>query len=275
MFRFYFYALVFIFIAGQCISDAHAQPDRFVAMAGDTPPGSTDSDTDQNPDTPASRISSEYALDFAKSKQSGTHAFFAAAQQRVTPPREQLYDLLTFEGAYIKDVVQLRWSVQSNSLLQGFKLERRNQSDDRWQTVTFLPSSHRENHQGYTYLDRAGVNGITYYRLRQLQSNGVGIPTPSIVVSPHHVPTSLSIWQHRLDPFSHFGTISFGLEASTPVTITMIDAFSRKVITLIDTRHLDSGHHIVPFDTEKLSAGLYTLRMETDAGIQTKRLALI
>lgn len=270
-------ALALFLLAGLCPVEMHAQQLPLVAMLADEPPGHNKGEMEQATGSTgtSSHFNYDYTSNFHINALSGKHHFFADAWKQKAAVAGEISELLTFEGAFVMDVVQLRWSVQSAPSIQGFKLERRTQSDDHWKTVTFLPSTDRENQQGYTYLDKAGVNGITYYRLRQLQSDGAGIPTPSIVVSPHRVPTSLSIWQHRLDPFSHFGTISFGLETSSPVTITIIDAFGRVVETLVDNKQFDSGHHIVPFDTEAMPAGLYTLRMQARTEVESRRLALI
>ena len=54
----------------------------------------------------------------------------------------------------------------------------------------------------------------------------------------------------------------------------MIDSYGRVVATVMADRDLESGHHIIPFGTHALPSGVYTLRMDTNAGMQSRRLAI-
>ena len=189
-------------------------------------------------------------------------------------PSAQAADFLTFDGSFIKDLVRINWSLRPGASPLAFAVERRSQLDGRWSTVRYLHASERGNREGYSYYDRDGIDGVTYYRIRQVSANGASIPTPAISVMPHLVPNSFVIWQHRVDPFTRFGTLSFGLGSEMPVSVTMIDSYGRTVTSLLNEQ-LPSGHHIVPFSTSSLPAGVYTLRLESDGGVQTRRLAVL
>ena len=184
-------------------------------------------------------------------------------------------DLVSFEGSYVRDLVRLNWTVRHNADALGFAVERRSQADERWSTVSYERADTKRNKSGYSYFDRSGVRGVTYYRLRQVASNGKSVPTPAICVMPHLVPNSFVIWQHTVDPFTRFGTVSFGLGSSMPVSMTMIDSFGRNVSTLLYAAKLEAGHHFLPFSTYALPAGLYSLRLETSEGVHFQRIAVI
>jgi hypothetical protein len=184
-------------------------------------------------------------------------------------------DLVTFEGSYVKDLVRLNWKVRQNADALGFAVERRSQADEHWSTVSYQRADTKRNRSGYSYFDHSGVRGVTYYRLRQFASSGKSIPTPAICVMPHLVPNSFVIWQHTVDPFTRFGTVSFGLSSAMPVSVTMIDSYGRNVSTLIRTAELEAGHHFLPFSTVALPSGLYRLRLETAAGVQFQRIPVI
>lgn len=184
-------------------------------------------------------------------------------------------EFLSFDGTFVKDLVRINWSVRPDAEALAFAIERRAQADAKWSTIRYLHANARGNKEGYSYYDRNGVDGVTYYRIRQIAADGSSIPTPAISVMPHMVPNSFGIWQHSLDPFTRFGTLSFGIGSEMPVTITMTDSYGRVVTSLLDGQVLPSGHHIVPFSTERLPAGVYTLRMETSCGVQSRRLAII
>ncbi len=184
-------------------------------------------------------------------------------------------DLISFEGSYVKDLVRLNWTVRHNADALGFAVERRSQADERWSTVSYERADTKRNRSGYCYFDRSGVRGVTYYRIRQVAANGKSVPTPAICVMPHLVPNSFVIWQHTVDPFTRFGTVSFGLGSSMAVSMTMIDSFGRSVSTLLHTTKLEAGHHFLPFSTYALPAGVYSLRLETSEGVHFQRIAVI
>jgi hypothetical protein len=183
-------------------------------------------------------------------------------------------DFLSFEGSFIKGLVRINWNVRPDASALGFAVERRSQLDGQWSTVRYFRATEKENRNGYTFYDRDEVDGVTYYRIRQVGVSGASIPTPAISVMPHLVPNSFIIWQHSVDPFTRFGTLSFGVGSEMPVSISMTDSYGRTVASLLDAR-LPSGHHIIPFSTQSLPSGIYTLRMETGGGVQSRRLAIL
>jgi hypothetical protein len=184
-------------------------------------------------------------------------------------------DLLTFEGSFIKDLVRLNWTVRPQASILGFSIERRSQSDAQWTTIRYLRASTRENTHGYSMFDHAGVDGVTFYRLRQIGNDGSTTPTPAISIMPHLVPNSFVIWQHNVDPFTRYGTLSFGLGSDMAVSISMIDRYGRTVASIVNDVSLASGHHLIPFNTRDLPSGIYTLRMESAGGVQSRRLAIL
>jgi hypothetical protein len=60
-----------------------------------------------------------------------------------------------------------------------------------------------------------------------------------------------------------------------PVNISMVDCYARKVATLVNNVELDAGHHLIPFSTTALPSGIYTLTIETSAGVQSQRVAVL
>lgn len=187
----------------------------------------------------------------------------------------KMADLISFQGEFIKDLVRLNWAVRPDANALGFAIERRSQTDEHWTTVRYIRANARDNAAGYQHYEHSAVNGVTYYRLRQVEKNGLTTPTPAISVMPHLVPNSFMIWQHKIDAFTRFGALSFGLGSMMPVTVSIIDAYGRIAASLMEHRMLESGHHIIPFATHALPAGVYTLRMETGSGVQTRRLAIM
>lgn len=271
--RFSFSILLLILFSVTGSAQVSNQSEPLAALAL----GVSSNSTEPLPETTAARSESgataSSGMDFPNSV-TARHLLLTAAQ----PANERAASaagLLSFQGEFIKDLVRLTWSVRPDAKALGFAVERRTQTDERWTTVRYLHATPRDNAAGYQYYEHSGVHGVTYYRLRQVEQNGLSTPSPAISVMPQLVPNSFMIWQHRIDAFTHFGTLSFGLGSMMPVTVSIIDAFGRVAVSLMENRALESGHHIIPFATHSLPAGVYTLRMETSNGVQTRRLAIM
>jgi hypothetical protein len=175
--------------------------------------------------------------------------------------------LQMFSGARFRDVVQLKWITTPHNTSVGFEIERRTQSHPEWETVKYFRSKYADGTpQDYTFMDYLKNDGVVYYRLRQIGARGVDIASPIISVTPDNVPHSFGIWQRSTTPFQNYGTVSFGLDAPTSVTLSLIDRFGKVQRTLIDNTVMNEGHHIIPFGTATLRPGLYFLRITSVHG---------
>lgn len=186
----------------------------------------------------------------------------------------QTSDLRTFSGARIRDVIQLTWNTVSDAGIIGFEIERRSQRNSHWEQIGYLrPADGRRNGDSYTFLDNLCGDGAMYYRLRQIRSSGEATVSPVVQVTPDEVLQSFEIWRHSLQPFRNYGTVSFGLTSDADVKLTILDRYGNTVATLLDYRHMEEGHHIIPFGMEKFAPGLYILRIHTDT--QSRNLILL
>ncbi|MBR9974517.1 MAG: hypothetical protein KFF77_02970 [Bacteroidetes bacterium] len=219
----------------------------------------------------ASNATARVAFDFSRDALLDRSSFPSIESTHIRSA--QPADFLSFEGSFIKGLVRINWNVRANASALGFAVERRSQLDGQWSTVQYFRATENENRNGYTFYDRDEIDGVTYYRIRQVGADGASIPTPALSVMPHLVPDSFIIWQHNVDSFTRFGTLSFGVGSEMTVSISMTDSYGRTVASLLD-EHLPSGHHIIPFNTQSLPTGIYNLRMESGNSAQSRRLAI-
>ncbi len=195
--------------------------------------------------------------------------------ERVREAKSQDADFISFKGSFVKDLVRLTWAVHPNADALGFSIERRCQADEQWTAIKYFRADAKQNATEYSFYDQSGVQGVTYYRIRQIASNGKNFPTPAVCVMPYVIPDSFVIWQHKVDPFTRFGTVSFGLGSNMPVSISMVDAFGRTVANLVDKSELSEGHHLIPFSTAAFPSGIYSLQIETPSGVRTERISIL
>lgn len=169
-----------------------------------------------------------------------------------------------FTGTRFGSFVQLKWMPTHGNNSVGFEIERRTQSHPLWETIEYFRSKRAET--PYVFNDRLRDDGAVYYRLRQIDRSGNDIASPIISVTPDVVPSSFSIWTNSSEPFRNYGTVSFGLDTETAVTLTLIDRFGKTARVLLDNARMEQGHHIIPFGTSELTPGLYFLRITTMHG---------
>ncbi len=76
------------------------------------------------------------------------------------------------------------------------------------------------------------------------------------------IPEKLSLEQNYPNPFNSSTVITYELQRSMHVTLTVYDVLGRKVRVLVDETH-DAGRHEVSWDAERMSSGIYIYRLQS------------
>ena len=76
------------------------------------------------------------------------------------------------------------------------------------------------------------------------------------------------------NPFNPQTTITYTANTQAQVSLSVFDVTGRHVKTLFDGV-AEAGVHTVNFDASNLSSGVYLVRMQSPAGVQTQRLLLM
>ena len=76
------------------------------------------------------------------------------------------------------------------------------------------------------------------------------------------------------NPFNPATTFKFVLPSQDFVTLKVYDVSGRLVATVL-SKEMTPGEHTVRFDATGLVSGVYFYRLETSAGIQTKKMVLL
>jgi len=88
------------------------------------------------------------------------------------------------------------------------------------------------------------------------------------------VPDSISLFGNYPNPFSGSTVIEFALASSEHVSISVYDIQGRQISTLVD-QVLPAGRHETVFDGENLPSGTYLARLQTRAGMQSRKLVIV
>jgi hypothetical protein len=183
-------------------------------------------------------------------------------------------DLHTFSGARIRNMIELHWETVSDAGTAAFAIERRSQLHTQWQSVGYVRTSQAAG-TGYRFLDKLHGDGVAYYRLRQVRTDGSAVVSSAISVTPDAVPHTFSVWSDASTPFQNYGTVSFGLAQRSEVKVTLHDRFGTTIATLLDYQVMDEGHHVLPIATSRLASGLYFLQLHSKGGSRKLLLPLL
>lgn len=89
-----------------------------------------------------------------------------------------------------------------------------------------------------------------------------------------NVPQQTKLYQNYPNPFRENTRLRIDLQQSTNVTITIFDALGRKIRTVAD-EEFQAGSHFIRFTADRLSSGVYFVRLKTDRETQTIPMTLI
>jgi hypothetical protein len=94
----------------------------------------------------------------------------------------------------------------------------------------------------------------------------------SAIGDPAALPYTLG--QNYPNPFNPATTFKFTLPSQDFVTLKVYDVSGRLVATVL-SKEMTPGEHTVRFDATGLVSGVYFYRLETSAGVQTKKMVLL
>ena len=210
-------------------------------------------------------------------------AYVDYVQVRVTYTMVMPVQLSAFQSQVGSDGVVLTWSTLSETNNYGFFIERRH---EREETFTEIPSSFIPGHgttldpKSYRYVDDGVSPGIWYYRLRQVDLDGMAHSTDAVraevVVADVH-DTSVGQWaltQNFPNPFNPATKIRYQIPTASKVTLVVCDLLGQRVVTLVQGEQ-DAGYHEVIFDATGLSSGVYLYRLQAGDFTQTRKLTVI
>ncbi|RNC79662.1 MAG: T9SS C-terminal target domain-containing protein [Balneola sp.] len=98
------------------------------------------------------------------------------------------------------------------------------------------------------------------------------LPVSNEVVT--EVPNSVVLHQNYPNPFNPVTNITFELNKTEEVKLSIYDVLGRSVATLVDERR-SAGLHTLSFDASNLPSGIYFYRLETKTQSLVKKLTLL
>ncbi len=128
----------------------------------------------------------------------------------------------------------------------------------------------------FSFLDRNLSGQVLYYRIRQQFENGVERISSIIKMGlgTEEDEKSAVLIGNFPNPFNPTTTIAYTLKAPQHVRLSVWDLSGQQVALLVDESE-GAGYYEVMFEAGDLPSGTYFIRMQTDEGVQTRKMILM
>ena len=172
--------------------------------------------------------------------------------------------------------VNLQWKTSTEHENHGFMLERTSKAmPNSWKEIDYIDGAGFSTETiVYTYVDKTIQEAGEYlYRLRQTDFDGteeIYGPVSVLLDAPHKI----SLKPNYPNPFNPTTTIRYQLNSSTDVRLTVYNAIGQRVKVLVNTQQT-AGDYAVNFSGDNLASGIYYVRLQAGALIQTHSMTLI
>ncbi|MBP7679536.1 MAG: lamin tail domain-containing protein [Saprospiraceae bacterium] len=172
--------------------------------------------------------------------------------------------LNSFSVKQISDKLKLTWQTASETNNQYFAIERSTDNRAFYQIGKVDGTGTSQTTNVYSFTDEQPLRGVNYYRLRQVDFDGVATysEVKSLLFSEKGSEVTL-----YPNPVASSLTVVLGNAAETGIRAAIYDAYGR----LINTCTIPAGTQVHTIDTNTLPTGTYTLVLNGELLQSTQR----
>ncbi len=182
-------------------------------------------------------------------------------------------ELISFSASIAGSNVTLEWSTATELNNYGFEIQRSKEGMDFY-SIGFVNSIGTTTEQQlYSFSDKNLADGKYYYRLKQLDFDGIYEFSHIIEIEFRAFDTYL-LEQNYPNPFNPITVISYQLPVSGDVTLKIIDILGGEVETLVN-EYKSAGKYDIQFNAADLPSGFYFYQLRSGEFVQTKKMLLL
>ena len=171
-------------------------------------------------------------------------------------------DLISFSGRLDNNQVELIWQTASELNNDYFIIERSANGIDFEKIGTQKGSGNSNSILSYSFIDDNPLQGIGYYRLKQVDFDGSFDYSKVILVE--NFSTEVKLWPNPAN--SNWIHIAL-TENNQPTSMSIFDVQGRKILEL----YIDNSRREYKMDISELSNGIYFLRIVSGVKIINKK----
>ena len=166
----------------------------------------------------------------------------------------------SFDGVMQNGQSLLKWTTTNEINNKGFDVER-STDGQTFSTLGFVAGQGNSNiENNYTYTDVKPVNGVNYYRLKQIDNNGRF--TYSSIIQLKNVIADFA-WSVYPNPVVDNGWMQVQLPNAAKVSVQVISS-TGTIISMIDKGTLQTGTYSIPLNLNKAAKGVYIVKLIVD-----------
>jgi hypothetical protein len=177
-------------------------------------------------------------------------------------------ELVTFGAKRTNSRVTCTWTTASELNNNHFDVERSldGQTFKVLGTVAGMGTSMVQH--TYQFVDAQPTSALAYYRLHQVDDNGLASYSPVVAVAGVAADVQLTV-----SPNPTNGPVAVTLNAAENMTVrgTLSSVLGAKVLSF--EQAVAAGSQVLPLNLSNLPVGVYVLRVETPQGLQTLRVS--
>ena len=182
-------------------------------------------------------------------------------------------ELTSFTAQAQDQTVILNWVTATELNNNGFEIQRKVLESD-FATVGFVKGEGTTtNQKEYSFVDRNLADGKYFYRLKQLDFNGVYEYSNTIEVDVRSL-DNFTLEQNYPNPFNPTTTIGYVLQEKSSTKLILMNAIGEEIAVLVNEEQ-DKGYHRAELDGKNLSSGIYFYTLQAGSFTQTKKLILM
>lgn len=183
--------------------------------------------------------------------------------------------LFSLEELPNQTVVKIEWRTESEIENAYWLLLRKTENDSTLQELSKIDGQGNSSTvSDYSYKDSNVEAGSNYtYQLADVSINGsiTYHEEKSIAVS---VPKLFELFQNYPNPFNPLTNIKFALPVAAKVKIEVFNLLGQHVATILNANK-PAGYHVINFDANRFSSGLYFYTIQTDNFHMVKKMMLV
>ncbi len=193
-------------------------------------------------------------------------------------------ELTSFSVELNKEAAILKWTTATELNNKGFEIQKNN--NGKWESIGFVEGKGTATERNdYNFVDRNLKNGISFYRLKQIDYDGKFQYSGIEELNVNNILFDFDLSQNYPNPFNPTTTVKFTISnvetrhASSlqQVVLKIYDVLGKEVATLVNEEK-SAGNYEIEFNASQLSSGIYFYKIEVGNGqvfTQTKKMLLL
>jgi len=191
-------------------------------------------------------------------------------------------EMLTFSASVKSSTVELNWSTASEINNRMFEVQRADgnagQNSMNWITIGYVEGKGTTTERSdYSFTDKTPVNGVSYYRLKQIDFDGTFKILNAEMVEFSFV-KEYSLEQNYPNPFNPSTVINYSIPVDGNVELIVYNILGSEVAVLVN-EYKEAGNYSVEFSTEdimnNLGSGVYIYKLKSGSFTETRKMVVL